>query len=111
MTLLKTSAAVCAALATACGGAAAARPYPEDAMVVRLSGLNLRSDAGAQAALKRIERTADTWCGWVDIRDVARAQAHKACSAGMTAAAVKALDAPRVTWLHDARPGILLARR
>lgn len=111
MTLLKTSAAICAALAATCGGVAAAKTYPENAMVVRFAELDLRSEAGAQAALKRIERAAGAYCGWVDGRDVARVQAHRACSAGMTEAAVKALDAPRVTWLHDARPRILLARR
>lgn len=110
MPFLKTSAAALAVLAL-CGGGAVAKPYAPETMVVRLSGLDLESDAGAAIALHRIERSAVRFCGWADARDIRRSQLQKACVAGMTQAGVKTLDAPRVTSLYDARPPILLARR
>lgn len=111
MTLLKTSAAVAAVLVVTCGGVAAAKTHPEDSMVVRLSGLDLGSEAGAQAALRRIDRASQTYCGWADTRNILRNQYYRACVTGMKDAAVKTLDAPRVTALHDQTPRILLARR
>lgn len=92
----------------AIASSAAAAP---DTMVVRLHGLDLRSEIGAQMALNRIVRASDRFCGWYDVRDVARTQAYRACAAGMTEAAVKTLDSPRVTALHGGRSQILLARR
>ena len=110
MPFLKTSAAALALFAL-CGGEAVAKSDAPEVMVVRLSGLDLGSAAGAAIALRRIERSAVRFCGWADPRDIRRTQVWKACVADMTQAGVETLDAPRVTALHDARPPILLARR
>jgi UrcA family protein len=83
----------------------------EDSMVVRLGDLNVASDAGAQAALRRIRDAADRFCGGRGERSLRTQLAVGACRGEMVGKAVARLDAPSVTALHQGQHTIRLARR
>jgi len=94
------------ALALAASGAAAA----EDAtMRVRVGDLNVRSEAGAQAALGRIQVAAATFCGGRDARDLTTVAQQRACVDRMTGKAVDALSAPKVSALSGRSSALVLA--
>ena len=69
-------------------------------MTVRLSGLDLKSDAGAKAALKRIERAAERFCtddgGFSHIR-----RTDDACKTAMTSRALASIEAPKLAQLYQ----------
>ena len=80
-------------------------------MRVAVGGLNLRSDAGAKAALTRIRVAADRFCD-DGSKELARRVEIARCRAAMMYRAVTTLDAPLVTAQYGgASPTIRLARR
>ena len=78
-------------------------------MVVRLGDLNVSSQKGAEAALRRIKQAARSFCG-PSSPEVARHFAAKACEKRMVAQAVTELDAPAVTALNSRSQPIRLAQ-
>lgn len=101
-----------AGAALAFGAAFPAQAQPQqDRMIVRLTGLQLDGDGGAQIALKRIENAAATFCPAPAQRFFDRDNAQ--CRAEMTVRAVDQLNAPLVTALYQTRSAsrILLASR
>lgn len=99
-------------LACACllGGASLARAE-DGAMTVKVADLNLKTAAGASAALGRIGAAAKRFCGETDIRDLTgRAEAQK-CRRTMMDRAVTQVAMPMVTDLYANRSALLLAER
>lgn len=83
--------------------AASAAEAQEASMVVKFGDLNLRSPAGAAAALSRIDAASRKFCGEVDIRDLATLDAVQACRRSMTEQAVSRMASPLVTELYASR--------
>jgi UrcA family protein len=84
------------ALALAASGVASAE---DGTMSVRIGDLNVRSDAGAKAALARIHSAAASFCGGETARDLATIAQQRACVHRMTGKAVDTLGAPKVSAL------------
>lgn len=96
----KTMMAAAAAAATLLAGGAASATT--DLMIVRVSDLDVQTEGGARAALRRIRAAAGEFCA-PDNRwhgPVPRS-GRDACENRMTDKAVEALDAPRVRHLHQ----------
>lgn len=91
--------------------APAAAQAADDVMIIRMSDLNLASEAGASAALRRIRSAADSFCGGRGERTLAAYRRVGECRATMVGKAVKALDAPLVTAKHTDSRDIELASR
>ena len=74
-------------------------------MTVSLEGLNLHTPAGATAAMARIHRASDVFCGIDQGGRVSleRALAAQACARTMVGKTVGKLDEPRVTALYEKR--------
>jgi UrcA family protein len=92
-------------------GAASAQDQAQ--MRVAIGGVDLRSKAGAEGALRRIETASDRFCeNWRDQRDIGRRALARECAQRMTYLAVRELDAPMVTARYEQRTDvpILLAR-
>jgi len=104
-----------AAIATLGATAVAARaqpPAPEVSVRVNVADLNLRSEAGAQVALRRIENAAAAICGRdEDIRLLGRAALRRACMRTTVETAVASAGIPRLTALNGraATPGSVVA--
>lgn len=92
-------------------GAVPAQAQEEDAMIVRLQGLDLQSEPGAEIALRRVKNAAVAFCGAPARRFVDKRV--RACREEMMGKAVHKLDAPVVTALYETRQGTrtLLASR
>jgi UrcA family protein len=85
-----------------------AAPASSDTMSVkvRLSDLDLRSAAGAEAAYARIGAAARAICGDSPSPvDLSAAAPYRACIAAAVDNGVSTLAAPQVTALNDARHG------
>ena len=83
-------------------------------MKVALAGVDTRSGPGADQALRRIQRTAEQFCGYsLEERQIGRRMKAKACAQQMTYKAVHQLDAPMVTALYEKHgpSAVLLAQR
>lgn len=109
MNKLTNIAAGFAAVALIAGSGAAHAASGPDLMVVRVGDLNTGSQKGAQIALRRIKRAAETFCG-AGSRELGAYAKGKACEKRMTEQAVAALNAPMVTALNSHSRPILLAR-
>lgn len=76
-------------------------------MAVHLSGLDLKTDAGAKTALKRIERAAAKFCtedgGYSHIRHT-----DDACKTAMTSRAIASIEAPKLAQLYQSRHATVL---
>ena len=97
---LLTSFAVVSALTFAAAAQAAPAIAP-DAKVVSLAGLDLRSEAGAAAGLRRIEMASAKICGGEpNIQQLERHARYKACVEATVDRAVTSLASPQVTALH-----------
>ncbi|CAN7641821.1 UrcA family protein [Phenylobacterium sp. LjRoot225] len=69
-------------------------------MRVKLAGLDVATDAGAKAALTRIQFSAETFCEQTSGREsLERIYVKDRCVAEMTRKGVKQLNAPMVTAL------------
>lgn len=109
-----TAALVLAAIG--CGAASAqdpaqnAAPYSisDSAMTVRFADLNLSSDPGARAALRRIRNSSAAFCGEEGARNLGVIAAQKDCVARMSAKAVGILDVPRVTAMATPTQGTVV---
>jgi UrcA family protein len=77
-------------------------------MRVRVGDLDVRADAGAQAAFARIHGAAATFCDQGS-RDLGAILRQRACVQTMTGKAVDALHAPKVTALNGRSPALILA--
>jgi UrcA family protein len=109
---------MCALASSAICGAASYAQAEEAPMTVSVAGLNLRSAAGAMAAMARIHSASDLFCGNEQGRvSLERAFAAQACARTMVGKTVSKLDEPRVTALYERRAfpaeaaSPLLARR
>ena len=100
-----TSFAFVSALTLACAAQAGPAPTtdPDGAsMKVSVADLDLRNDAGAQAALHRIQAASKFVCGGEpDGRLLQQRSNYIACVAVTTDRAVKSLASPRVTALYS----------
>jgi UrcA family protein len=73
-------------------------------ITVFIGDLNLRSQAGARIALRRIERAATSTCGGEpDIRRLDRWVIYRECMHSAVDQAVASLDSPIVTALYSGR--------
>jgi UrcA family protein len=99
-----------AALALALAGASVASAE-DGTMSVRVGDLNVQSDAGAKAALSRIQVAARSFCGGDGSRDLGVIAEQRACVWRMTGKAVDSLGAPKVTALNGRSSTIVLASR
>jgi UrcA family protein len=90
--------------------APAAASAAEDVMIVRYGDLNLSSDAGARAALRRIRHAADRFCGPSD-QSLRMYVAVESCKTRMVDKAVTVLAEPRVTAMHTGQEQVRLARK
>jgi UrcA family protein len=70
---------------------------------VRFQDLNLNTDAGVRVLYKRIQGAANQVCGDVDGRELAVAQAHKACVDKAVADAVAAVNNQQVVAIAQIR--------
>ena len=87
-----------AVLITLVGTAARAE---EGTMRVRIGDLNVREEAGAQVALRRIKAASSDFCGEGQVyRSIEGANNIRKCKLAMTDKAVAQLDAPMVTALY-----------
>jgi UrcA family protein len=79
---------------------------------VKYGDLNIRSPAGAQVLLKRIEAAANTACGGgPDIHQLNQWASFEACRKSAVARAVVAVDSPTLTAMaHGGSPASLAAR-
>lgn len=99
-------------LACACllGGAGTARAE-DGSMTVKVADLNLKTTAGASAALGRIGAAAKRFCGDADIRDLTgRAEARR-CRRMMMGRAVAQVATPMLTELYANRSALVLAEK
>ena len=103
-TLVQITLAATAALAIASPAAS------EDAMIVKLVGVNLDTDAGAQVALQRIRFAAREFCGPDFRKGLADQILTTKCQAEMTEKAIRQLNATRVTALHRRNEALRLAQ-
>jgi UrcA family protein len=94
------------ALVLAASGVASAE---DGTMRVRVGDLNVRTDAGAQAALGRIRFAAENFCGARNPYDLSASAQQRACFERMTGKAVDALNAPKVSALSGRSSAIVLA--
>jgi UrcA family protein len=86
---------------------------PRDAvMAVGVADLDLRTTAGAAAAVRRIDLAARAFCGEADPRDLARAAVVAHCRSYMAARAVAVAELPALTAVYAKRadPMTLAAR-
>jgi UrcA family protein len=80
------------------------------AISVRYGDLDLSRPAGAETALRRIERAADQVCGGMPTRrDFRRVRAHQACADQVIDETVARLGAPLVAARHEDRAPVHLA--
>jgi UrcA family protein len=80
-----------------------------DSMVVKLVGINLSAETGAQVALQRIRLAARQFCGPDERRGIGEMALVMKCRADMTEKAISQLDAARVTALHRHDEALRLA--
>lgn len=114
MLLISLAAVSALALTTAAHAAPATGSSPEAAtMKVSLADLNLGSDTGAAAGLRRIENPSKVVCGGEpNLREYQRHVDYAACVAVTVDRAVTSLANPRVTALHrGAGRSIILVSR
>jgi UrcA family protein len=83
----------------------------EGVMRVKVGDLNVRSDAGARTAFKRINLAARDFCGPLQGYSFDYASNVRKCRKEMTEKAVTKLDAPLVTALYAPQSATQLARR
>ena len=94
----------CALAASAICGVASAAQAEEGRMTVSMEGLNLHSAAGAKAAMARIHRASDLFCGGEQGPvSLERNRATQACARRMVGKTVSKLDEPRVTAIYERR--------
>jgi UrcA family protein len=101
--------------ALAIAGAAAAQPYEADgarSITVSYGDLNLRSEAGAQVMLERIDAAAATVCGQApDSRLLDRRAYFDRCKADAVARAIQQLNAPMVSASAGQSSTVVVASR
>jgi len=92
--------------------ALAQMPDAVPSVMVKYSDLNIRSRAGAQVLLKRIELAANTACGGApDIRQLNQLAGFEACRRSAVTRAVVAVASPMLTAMaRGGSPGSLAAR-
>ena len=108
--IVKTTLFTLAAFAVLGGGGAQAAPpvgYSADsdivAVIVPTTGLNLRSEHGAQVALQRVHNAAHEVCGvQPDIRDIGPYEAYDACLKTTVDRAVVTSGSPTMALLNGA---------
>lgn len=106
--------AACGAIAATAFAAAPAARAEQGQMRVDVRDLDLNAPAGAQAALRRIERLSDAFCDAGQGRvPLERRAAIAKCQGAMTDKAVAQLNAPLVTALRQggAAPATQVAAR
>jgi len=115
MTRFLTAAVLCLAAVVTLSCAAPVLARNSDtvpSVSVKYGDLNIRSPAGAQVLLRRIEAAADTACGGApDIRQLNEWANFEACRSSAVARAVVEVDSPMLTAMaHGGPPGSFAAR-